>query len=182
MFRQLRFRLALGAVVVLAAGGASCTSDRLAAPQASDPSSLHGLFGGSVPSLITCPSEGSQSATALIDPLLGGVLAAGTTSVVIPAGAVLAPTAFTLTVPSSKYVEIEVTAQGSDHFVFQTPVTVTIDYGRCSRSDIDKGPLSVWNIDPVTKALLEPMVSVDDKLSRTIIFSTIHFSGYAVAD
>lgn len=107
---------------------------------------------------------------------------AGNTRVVIPADAVLAPTAFTLSVPSSKYVEIEVTAGGSEHFVFALPVTVTLDYGRCSRSDLDKASLSAWNIDPATKSLLEAMVSVDDKVTRTVTFSTIHFSGYAVAD
>jgi len=182
MFRQLRFRLALGAVVVLAAGGVSCTSDHVAAPQPSNPSSLLGLFDDSRPSLVTCPAVDGQSATGLIGPLVGGVLAAGNTRVVIPAGAVLAPTTFTLTVPSSKYVEIEVTPADSDHFAFQIPVIVTIDYGRCGRSNIDRGLLSVWNIDPVTKALLQPMVSLDNKLARTITFSTIHFSGYAVAD
>ena len=179
MLRRSRFYLALVAGLALA-GGASCTSDHVAGPQSTDRLSLLGVSSSS-PSLITCPADDSQSATGLIGPL-GGVLAAGNTRVLIPADAVLSSTTFTLSVPSSKYVEIEVTAQGSEHFVFELPVTVTIDYARCSRSDLDQALLSAWNINPVTKALLERMVSVDDKLARTVSFSTIHFSGYAVAD
>jgi hypothetical protein len=148
---------------------------------AAERSSLLGISLSSNPSLITCPAGAPQSATGLIGPL-GGVIAAGNTQVVIPANAVLAPTSFTLSVPSSKYVEIEVTADGADHFLFDLPVTVTIDYGRCGRSNLDRGLLSAWNIDPATKALLEQMPSVDNKLTRTVTFTTIHFSGYAVAD
>jgi hypothetical protein len=87
----------------------------------------------------------------------------------------------TLTVPPSKYVEIEVRVNGLPHFQFAQPVTVVLDYSRCTRSDIDRAPLSVWNIDPLTKALLEDMGGVDDKSARTVTFTTDHFSGYAIA-
>lgn len=180
MIRRTRIRLALAAALSLA-GVASCTTDPVPGPLASNRSALLGLTGGNGTSLITCPAGDSQTATSVIGPL-GGVLSAGNTRVVIPADAVLAPTAFTLNVPSSKYVEIEVTAGGSEHFVFALPVTVTLDYGRCNGSDLEKSSLSAWNIDPATKGLLEAMVSVDDKVARTVTFSTIHFSGYAVAD
>jgi hypothetical protein len=40
----------------------------------------------------------------------------------------------------------------------------------------------VWNIDPSSKELLERMIGVDEKLTHTLIFTTIHLSGYAVAD
>ena len=178
MLRRMRIHFLLAATLI-AGGVASCTSDTVTAPQAGARSSLLGF--SNTPSLITCPAGDSQSATGIIGPL-GGVLSAGNTSVVIPANAVLDPTTFTLTVPSSKYVEIEVTANGGEHYLFAQPVTVTIDYGRCSRSNIDLVPLSAWNIDPVTKALLEQEPSVDNKLARTVTFTTIHFSGYAVAD
>jgi len=78
--------------------------------------------------------------------------------------------------------EIDVTTDASEHYVFSQPVLVTLDYGRCDRSDLLRVPLSAWNIDPQTKALLEPMTSVDDKLTQTVTFTTLHFSGYAVAD
>jgi hypothetical protein len=182
MLRNRRIHLVLAASLALAlAGAASCTADRAASPLPSDRSSLLGLSGGSAPSLLNCPAGATQSVTSTIGPL-GGLLAVGNTRVLIPANAVLAPTEFTLTVPSSRYVEIEVTAAGSEHFLFELPVTVTIDYSRCSRSNIDLRPLTVWNIDPATKALLEPMPSVDNKLTRSVLFTTLHFSGYAVAD
>jgi hypothetical protein len=178
MSRRMRFHILL-ATTLIVGGVASCTTDTISAPQPGAQASL--LGSGNAPSLITCPAADSRSTTGLIGPL-GGVLSVGNTSVVIPANAVLDPTTFTLKVPSSKYVEIEVTANGGEHYVFAQPVTVTIDYGRCSRSNIDLAPLSAWNIDPVTKALLEREPSVDNKLTRTVTFTTIHFSGYAVAD
>jgi hypothetical protein len=137
------------------------------------------LFGGSA-ALITCPAPETVSGGELIGPL-GGVLAVGGIRVIVPANAVLVPTSFSLTVPSSNYLEIDVKAGDADHFVFERPVVVAIDYGRCGLPRFHDA-LSVWNIDPDTKALLEQMPSVDSQLTHTIIFSTIHFSGYAVAD
>jgi hypothetical protein len=130
--------------------------------------------------LIDCPAPTTQSSSGLIGPL-GGVLSVGGVRVIVPVDAVLVPTSFTLTVPASNYMEIDVRAGDADHFVFERAVVVAIDYGRCDLPRFH-GALSVWNIDPDTKALLEQMPSVDSQLTHTIIFSTIHFSGYAVAD
>jgi hypothetical protein len=180
MLRRTRFHLAIAAVLAIV-GGASCRSDYAAAPQPAERSALHGL-NDTKTSLITCPAAETDAVyTSTIGPL-GGVLAAGNMLVVIPADAVPSDTKFTLTIPASKYVEMQVTTDVSEHFEFKLPVTVTLDYGRCGRSNLDKGPLSAWYIDWTTKELLYPMVSVDDKLARTITFSTMHFSGYAVAD
>jgi hypothetical protein len=179
MLRRTRFRLTLSIAVALA--GAAACADRVAGPQPGDRSELLLDFFNKGPTLINCPAGEAQTASALIGPL-GGVLAAGNTQVVIPANAVLSPTTFNLTVPASKYVEIEVTTDASEHYVFAQPVVVTLDYGRCGRSNILRAPLTAWNIDPDTKALLEPMVSVDNKLTQTVTFTTLHFSGYAVAD
>lgn len=131
--------------------------------------------------LIACPTTSTQSVTARIG-LSGGVLALGNTRVVIPLGAVLTPEDFTLTIPESPYAEIRVRAGSAEHYLFQQPVTMTIDYSRCATPALDQRALSAWNIDPDSKALLEPMVSVDEKLTHTITFTTIHLSGYAVAD
>jgi hypothetical protein len=178
MPRRTRFHLVL--LLSLGAAGAACSVDRAAEPRPADGSSLLGVFDPE-PSLIKCPAGAEQSASSLIGPL-GGVLAVDGARVVIPANAVLSPTTFTLTVPASRYVEIEVTTGASEHYVFSQPVVVTLDYGRCGRSDLLRAPLSAWNIDPQTKALLEPMISVDDKVTQTVTFTTLHFSGYAVAD
>jgi hypothetical protein len=171
--RRLAFVLLAGA----ACSGDGSPSARMTAPSTSAPTT----WDFSSASLIQCPTNTPLSTTGIIGPL-GGLLAVGNTLVIIPANAVLAPTSFTLTVPTSQYVEIAVDAAGTDHFVFAAPVTVVIAYGRCNRANINSVPLTAWNIDPVTKALLEQMPSVDDKLFQTVTFTTIHFSGYAVAD
>jgi hypothetical protein len=135
---------------------------------------------GTGAALIACPAPATVSSTGLIGPL-GGVLGVGGIRVVVPANAVLAPTSFTVTVPESEYLEIDVKAGDADHFVFERPVLVAIDYGRCGLPRFHSA-LTVWNIDSDTKALLEEMPSVDSQLTHSIIFSTVHFSGYAVAD
>jgi hypothetical protein len=114
--------------------------------------------------------------------LLGGTVQIGATNISIPSGALTAPTLISVTVPASPYMEIDVSAVGFTSFLFQKPVSVTIVYSRCNRSDIDQQPLHVWHIDPVTKQLLEDMGGSDDKTARRITFTTGHLSGYAVAN
>jgi hypothetical protein len=131
--------------------------------------------------LIACPTATTQSVTSRIGPL-GGLLALGNTRVVIPLGAVLLPQDFTLTIPASPYAEIRVRAGSAEHYLFQHPVLMTIDYSRCATPELDQRPLAVWNVDEDSRALLEQMIGVDEKLTHTIVFTTIHLSGYAVAD
>ena len=132
------------------------------------------------PSLVECPSNNTVSTQALVG-LLGGTVTLGGTKISIPAGALTLPTLITVTVPASQYMEIDVRANDLTSFLFQKEVTVTIDYSRCSRSDMDKAQLSVWHIDPQDHSLLENMGGTDDKNARSITFTTGHLSGYAVA-
>jgi hypothetical protein len=183
MLRLNHVRLALAAAIISFAG-AGCASDN--PTSAVDANGASAAWGGrhnssDTPALLECPASTTESATGIIG-ALGGVLSVGGTSVVIPANAVLAPTSFTLTVPASPYLEIEVTAGGADHFVFDKAVLVSIDYGRCGSSSLFEPAHEAWNIDPATKALLEKMPGVDIKLAHTVVFSTIHFSGYALVD
>ena len=149
------------------------------APEAGDrvPAASGALLSGK---LVTCPIKTTRSVSALLGPL-GGTLSLDGTSVTLPAGAVTVPTLLTLTIPASNYVEVEITANGLEHFLFELPVAVSIGYGRCTRSDIDAAPLTAWYIDGATNALLEHMGGVDDKASRTVTFSTGHLSSYAIA-
>jgi hypothetical protein len=132
------------------------------------------------PALVECPTQQSQSATAIVG-AVGGTVSIGATSVVFPAGALTGAATIELTVPASRFVEIELKVNGQAHAQFALPVVVTIDYSRCG-SNLSQKTLTVWNIDVATKALLENMGGLDDKLTHTISFSTNHFSGYAVAD
>jgi hypothetical protein len=156
--------------------GLSCGEPRATTTETSSSRS-----NGSSPSLVECPSTQTTTTSAVVG-LLGGVIKLGGTSITIPSGALTAPTLLQVTVPASRYMEIDVTAVGFTSFLFQQPISVTIDYSRCTRSDIDQKPLHVWHIDPVTKQLLEDMGGTDDKVSRQITFSTGHLSGYAVAN
>jgi hypothetical protein len=140
------------------------------------------LLFGSAPKLVACPTSQSETTTGFISPLGGSLEVAGA-SVVFPAGALLEETEFTVTVPAGQFVEVEIEATGFGHFEFLEPIVVRIDYSRCSRSNILRAPLQVWYIDEATKALLERQtVLLDDKLIRTITFTTPHLSTYAVAE
>lgn len=184
MIRVTKLRLTFALLATVAcAGDATSPTQPMHAVTANGASLLPDLLGSdtSGTALIDCPTPTTQSVTARIG-IAGGVLAIGNTTVVIPLGAVLFPEDFTLTVPASSYAEIRVRAGSAEHYLFQTPIAMTIDYSRCATPALDQQALTVWNIDPDSKALLAPMTSVDDKLTHTIVFTTIHLSGYAVAD
>lgn len=168
-----------GELTIVIAGmllATSCGEQRATAP-----SPLSSLNKDSSPSLLECPSNQTLSTTGLVG-LLGGSISLGATGITLPAGALTLPTLFQVTVPASPYMEIDVSAVGFQTFLFQQPVTITIDYSRCNRSDTDQKTLHVYHIDPLTKQLLEDMGGVDDKVSQHITFSTGHLSGYAIAD
>ena len=78
-------------------------------------------------------------------------------------------------------MEIDVKANDLASFVFQQPISVTVNYSRCSASEASRAPLSVWRIDAQTKRLLENMGGTDDKASHSITFTTGHLSSYAIA-
>lgn len=169
--------IATFATVALATG---CIEPPSTAPDAAQPVSSE-VASTSGPALISCPTD-QRTVTEATVGLLGGVLTLGSTSINIPAGAVLTPTKFRIEVPPSKHMEISVTAGDAEHFIFELPVSITIDYSRCDRAVTDSAPLSVYYIDDDTKALLENMGGIDDKLARKITFRTGHLSGYAIAN
>lgn len=171
MVRNLtrRSRLALGSVLLGALTLVASCRDGFGPPPA--PAAL-----------LVCPSSQTQ-ATSLPIGLAGGTLSLGGTSVTIPAGALgnlLQPATVALTIPAGQYMEVDLTVNGGG-FNFLQPVVVTIDYSRCDRSQTLFRALSVWNIDESTKALLQNMGGIDNKLTQSITFSTPHFSGFAVA-
>ena len=171
---------------ILTAGSAvlalSCDTARVAGPLADARTltrSEQGITSSARP--FSCPTKQASSSTAEVGPL-GGLLTAGGMSVSIPAGALLSTVTVTLTVPASNNVEIDVSVAGTEHFVFEQPIVVTMSYARCARSNIDLAPISAWYFDPATGKLLEQMPGVDDKLLRTVTFSTGHLSGYILAN
>ena len=130
--------------------------------------------------LIECPTAQESTRSGLIG-ILGGTVAAAGTSISLPAGAVLTGTLIRVTVPASTYMEVDVTAGGLLSFLFQKPVTITIDYSRCPTSVTAGKTLTVWHINTQTKVLIENMHGVNDPVQRKISFTTDHLSGYAIA-
>ena len=151
-----------------------------AAPRGSRPAPLRAEL-LATPTLLECPSTTGVSGGGLVG-VLGGTLAVGPVQVVIPAGALLSTQSISVTVPPSTYMEIDVSVAGTEHFVFEQPITVKVDYGRCSDPGSGTSLLDVWYIDAGTKQPLERMPTVDDKLTRTVTFTTGHLSGYALAN
>jgi hypothetical protein len=166
--------LLLGAISCMKDGGAT-------APMRQATAGARRTEASAPPTLLACPSIGTQSTTGIIG-VLGGVLSLGTTKIEIPLGAVLEPTLFQVIVPESPYMEVEIHAVGLTTFLFKRPVRVTIDYSRCTDDAIPYGAdLQGVYIDGQTKAVLQQMGGTDDRSSRRITFSTGHLSGYAVA-
>ena len=128
--------------------------------------------------LALCEVNPAAEVTGSVGPL-GGTLIGSGVSMVIPAGAVSRSTRFRLYTPSSPYAEVEITANGQDHFQFSLPVVISIEYDDCGTPT---GTLGVWHIDPESKTLLEFMGGVNDVLNRRVVFSTTHLSGYAIAN
>ena len=130
--------------------------------------------------LATCPRNLTTSAEATIGPD-GGVLALEGSRILIPAGAVREPTRFNLTIPSGRHMRVDITARGSDHFVFARPVALTISYARCRRPPGMGRSARVWYIHGTSHELLADLGGRDDPLASTVEITIGHLSTYAVA-
>lgn len=131
--------------------------------------------------LIQCRRAERDFTFALLGPL-GGLLSLDGHQIIVPPDALTSLALVTLRQPRTRFVEVEVRVNGLDHFLFAKPVTVVLDYSRCRRRQIGPGPVTVWEINPVTKAFIREIEGVvDDRKARTVRFTTDHFSGYAVA-
>jgi hypothetical protein len=183
--KRSTIRLALATIAVGVGTLASCGESNITGPSRLDTNvssdsaaALLGLFG---PRPVFCPTNQTQSTTQVVD-ALGGLLSIAGTSIQIPAGALLGPATVTLTVPASNYMEIDVDVQGSEHFIFELPAIVSLNYSRCNNLLVRLLPVQAWYWNPETRALLEFMPGVDNKLTRTITFPTIHLSGFIIAN
>lgn len=131
---------------------------------------------------LVCPTDSTQQSTVGLIGLLGGQLTLGRNQLTIPLGAVLSLTGFQITLPPGNAVEADVSAVGLTSFLFQSPVSITIDYSRCPPGAVPDGAtLQVVYIDSQTKQILAAMGGVNDPFARTITFQTSHLSGYEVA-
>ena len=135
--------------------------------------------------MLQCPSANTDTemdALGIVN-WWGGSVDGDVAVVQVPIAAVDESTGITVSEPASSYMEVEFHADGQEHFEFDRPITVSIDYSRCPATAIaSHAALRVIYIDAVTKEPLEDMGGVVDSVARTITFQTGHFSSYAVAD
>jgi uncharacterized membrane protein YfcA len=130
--------------------------------------------------LIECPTSQTASTSVTLG-ILGGIVSAAGSSILIPPAALLSATLMTFTVPASTFMEVDITANSLVNFIFRANVIITIDYSRCAPSVTQGKTLTVWQIDPQTKALIRNMNGVNDPANRRMSFTTNHLSGYAIA-
>ena len=133
------------------------------------------------PVIVECPSDYTFANEGQLGSV-GGEIGLAKHKLSLPALAVVGLHNFRLEESASKFMELTVNANGQESFAFRKPVTITLDYSRCTRSNIDHASLSVWKIDPVTKQLLKHMGGVDDPIARTVTFTTDSLSTYVIAD
>lgn len=131
---------------------------------------------------LVCTSGTTQQSPVGFIGLLGGRVTLGANRLVVPLGSLAALTAFQITLPAGDAVEVDVSAVGLTSFLFEAPVSITIDYSRCPATAIPDGAnLQVVYIDSRTKQMLAAMGGVNDPVAHTITFQTSHLSGYEVA-
>ncbi len=165
---------ALVAGAILMAGGCGDgvpMGPRPAAPRASAPGTVPGLSGTS---LLTCAPLPYDSVTETIGPA-GGTLAVGADTLVVPPGALAAPTVITGVTPSDTVDLVQFQPQGLQ---FQQPASLTMGYGNCNLL----GGLLPKQVAYVSDQLqiLDLLPSLD-ALQGTVTAKVLHFSGYAVA-
>jgi hypothetical protein len=169
-----QFRIAGKIAVVAVLAGAAC----------SEPSSPNGggprLGTAAYTSLVPCETQAAVTERATIG-AAGGTIVVGGATISIPPDAVLGPTEFTVTIPATNARRVDIAATGFEHFIFEQPITVSLDYLRCSPGRIDSAPLAVWYVDNAG-TLLERMPTLDDRNRRRVTFLTGHLSGYAIAN
>jgi hypothetical protein len=174
-------RVLLAAAFAALAGLGACGEQHPTAPTRTTTDDASSLLFWSKPKLLQCGVAEPVTASAVIG-VDGGTIDVGGASIVFPAGALSAPTSVTLTIPASPYVEVDIVTNGQNRFLdWRLRPIVTISYARCERSELLTRLLSAWYIDSDTKALLEWMPSLDNKLTSSVTFRASHFSGYAIA-
>jgi hypothetical protein len=163
---------ALLLIVALACTDRSPTSVAPVAPppQADLIGSLLGATG-----LLKCSALPYASSTRTIGPL-GGSISAGPHTLVIPPGALLAPTTITMTAPTGLGVNaVKFQPEG---LRFAAPAILTMSYSNCSLLGKILPKRIAYTDDHLN--ILSYLLSLDNLLSRYVTGKVNHFSDYVV--
>lgn len=131
------------------------------------------------PAPLVCAAVPAAAASGLLG-VPGGTLRLNGHALSLPSGAVGELTEFSLSVPASDRVEVQVRAGGAQHFSFLAPVTLTLDYSRCTDAELAGKTLRVFYWDRETGEFLQDMGGTDDRANRRIQAQTDHLSDYVV--
>src|SRR6058998_114796 len=173
----MKARRLLVAPVLLLVVALACT-DRtptsVPAAPTPDASLIGGLLGAT--GLLKCSNLPYASSTATIG-VAGGSISAGPHTLVIPPGALTAPTAITMTAPTGLGVNaVKFQPEG---LRFVTPAALTMSYANCSLL----GKILPKRIAYTDNNLniISYLLSLDNLLSKYVTGKVNHFSEYAVA-
>jgi len=173
----MKARRLIAPVLLLLVVALACT-DRTptAVPAAPAPdASLIGSILGAT-GLLKCSNLPYASDTETIGPL-GGVLRAGPHSLVIPPGALAAPTTIIMTAPTGLGVNaVKFQPQG---LTFITPAALTMSYANCSLLGKLLPKRIAYTDDNLN--IISYLFSLDNLLSKNVTGKVNHFSDYVVA-
>jgi hypothetical protein len=135
---------------------------------------IGGLLGAT--GLLKCSALPYASATATIGPQ-GGTVSAGPHTLVVPPGALSAPTAITMTAPTGLGVNaVKFQPEG---LRFNTPASLTMSYSNCSLLGKLLPKRIAYTDDNLN--ILSYLLSLDNLLSKNVTGQVNHFSDYVIA-
>ena len=158
-------------LVLLVSPSCSAPPTAPAIPEASLIGSLLGPTG-----LLKCSNLPYDSSTVTIGPL-GGTINAGPHWLTVPPGALLKPTAITMTAPTGQGVNaVKFKPVGLQ---FLTPAALNMSYANCSLLGILLPKRIAYTDDNLN--IISYLLSLDNLLAKRVTGKVNHFSEYAVA-
>jgi hypothetical protein len=141
------------------------------------PAAQGDLIGGllSATGLLKCSSTPFAQSTATIGSE-GGKISAGPHTLVIPAGALSAPTTITMTVPTG--LSVDAVRFQPEGLRFAKPASLTMSYANCSLLGVLLPKKIVYTSDALQ--ILETLLSLDNIFTRKVTGQVNHFSDYVV--
>jgi hypothetical protein len=156
---------------------ANCSADAPTSAAAAPTYSLSRA--GSRHDLLSCPGGDDNAVARKVIGPKGGTLSLNGFSMVVPRGALLDTATFVMRVPEAQVLKVRIRARDQQHFLFEKPVSITLDYSRCVNVPSDP---TGWHVDEITNEELEQMPGFVNVDAQTFTLQTGHLSGYALAN
>jgi hypothetical protein len=141
---------------------------------APDASLIGGLLGPT--GLLRCSDLPYASSTRTIG-IAGGTISAGPHSLVIPAGALIAPTTITMTAPTG--LGVNAVKFAPEGLQFTTPAVLSMSYSNCNLLGKLLPKRIAYTDDNLN--IITYLLSLDNLLGKRVTGKVNHFSDYVVA-